>query len=145
MKYEIIALVLIFLILIPVTIIDIKIKKIPDIFTYPGIVAFVVIKSIMKIQPFYEIGLLVLLGFLPFFFIWLFTRGKLGLGDAKLSAFLSLALGVEGWLGMVFFSSVSGLVFAVVMLISKKMDKNTQIPFAPFMCLGTIISMIVLN
>ncbi len=145
MKYEIIALVLIFLILIPVTIIDIKIKKIPDIFTYSGIVAFVLIKSIMKIQPIYEIGLLILLGFLPFFLIWVFTRGKLGLGDAKLSAFLSLALGVEGWLGMVFFSSVSGLVFAVVMLISKKMDKNTQIPFAPFMCLGTIISMVVIH
>lgn len=144
MKTETVTIIVIFLVLIPVTIIDLKEKRIPDIFTYSGIILLLLIKTVMKVQPVYQSSLLIISGFIPFFLIWLITKGKLGLGDAKLSAFLSLALGIRGWLAMIFISSLAGIFFAVIMLVFKKMDRKTRIPYAPFMSFGALVALFII-
>jgi len=138
MKNEVISIIFLLLILIPVTIIDIKTKRIPDVLTYSGIILIFFIKTFIESQAVFLSLILIGSGFIPFFLIWYFTKGKLGLGDAKLSAFLALVLGLRGWFLMLFLSSSIALIFAVTMLICKRMDKQARIPYAPFLSIGAI-------
>ena len=78
----------------------------------------------------------------PFAFFWLISSGRwMGLGDAK------LAIGI-GWL-LGFYGAVSGVVVAFwvgaiaglfLVFISKKYGMKSEIPFAPYLVLGTLIA-----
>ena len=84
---------------------------------------------------------------LPFFFIWLFSRGQwMGLGDPK------LILGIGWFLGPIFGLSAVILAFwmgalygLVLIVLSKfswhglKIDGKTEVPFAPFLILGFLL------
>ena len=48
------------------------------------------------------------------------SKGKIGLGDAKLSAVMGLFLGIEGWLIAMFMASFFGLVAGAILLIKKQ-------------------------
>ena len=144
MKQETLNLLLLILVTVPVTIIDLRYKKIPDVITYPGIILLLIIKTAVYRVPIYSSVILLVAGFVPFFLIWYFTKGKMGLGDAKLSAFLCLVLGLEGWFLMVFISSSTALIFALYMLWRKKIDRNARIPYGPFLSLGAVVSAFIL-
>ena len=60
------------------------------------------------------------------------------MGDAKLSALLSLVLGLKGWVLALLIASFTGLLFGILMIKSGKMKKNERIPFAPFLSVGSI-------
>ena len=69
----------------------------------------------------------------------------MGLGDAK---FLS-ALGFWfGWFSLPFiliFSSIIALSFSIPSLIKKTKTMSTQIPFGPYLILGCLLYLILLN
>ncbi len=77
---------------------------------------------------------------LPFALMWLISKGTwMGLGDAK------LVLGLGWFLGMAGILSTAALAFWLGALISlfliivrKKYGLKSEIPFAPFLVLGTI-------
>lgn len=86
----------------------------------------------------------------PFVLIWLFSKGKLiGLGDPKLMVGIGLLLGVSAGFSAVIFSFWAGAAYAVIIMIVNKISSkrlllgsNTRImkaevPFAPFLILGT--------
>jgi len=84
--------------------------------------------------------------FVGFSFIWLFfmfSKGRIGLGDAKLSAFISIIVGVWAWALAIFFASFSGLLFILVMIKLQKVTKEESIPFAPFLVFGGVISFLL--
>ena len=126
--------------LIPIVIHDIKNKKIPDIYVLPGYTCLLYIRFFI----FYNYSPLVIIdgiaGFLVIWLVWYFSHGKIGRGDAKLSSFIAISLGLSGWLVALFFASVTGLIVAVVLLFLKKINRKQGIPFAPFLALGSIIS-----
>ena len=121
---------------------DIKEKKIPDIFIFSGML---VILAARLLQGNFTSWCLVD-GVVGFSFIWLFvffSKGRIGLGDAKLSAFISIIVGVWAWAFTIFFASLSGLLFILVMIKLQKMTKKESIPFAPFLILGGVISFLL--
>ncbi|MBN2658730.1 MAG: prepilin peptidase [Spirochaetales bacterium] len=128
---------------IPVSIIDWKTHRIPDLIIYPSIFAILILRFLFFQSPIYETINLLILGFLPFYFIRFFTKGKMGLGDAKYSAFLALFLGYENWFKMIFISSSTAVIFAVIGLKLGKLEKQSRIPFGPFLSLGAIISFFI--
>jgi prepilin signal peptidase PulO-like enzyme (type II secretory pathway) len=132
---------LLILLLLTISIIDIRTKRIPDYLIYSGIVFFLSYNILIKKQSILILFTLIFTGFIPFFLIWYFTKGKLGLGDAKFSAFLALALGLRSWFVMVFASSFTALIFALYMLKVKKITGDTKIPYGPFLSLGALISL----
>lgn len=130
----------ILLLSLPISIIDIKEHRIPDIITLPGILLAFLWRLYFWEESITESLFLLLTGFLPFYSIHFFSRGKLGLGDVKLSTLLALILGFEKWFLMVFFSSFAAVVFALAGLKLGKLERNSRIPFGPFLCGGAILA-----
>jgi prepilin signal peptidase PulO-like enzyme (type II secretory pathway) len=123
---------------VPITLTDIREYRIPDALSLGGIAAFVVLRLLAwtGAGTLWEPLVSCVLGFGSFFLIRLATGGKLGLGDAKLSALVAVAAGAQGWLAAVFIASVSGLLCAAVMVGALGFDRKARIAFAPFLCLG---------
>ena len=66
--------------------------------------------------------------------LFYFVRGEVGLGggDIKLYGVLGLYLGPLGILQNIFLSSILGSVVTLLLILSKKIDRSTPIPFGPF-------------
>ncbi len=79
---------------------------------------------------------------LPFGLIWLLSKGTwMGLGDAKLALGLGWLLGLSRVLSGVVLAFWSGAIVGVFLIIfSKKHGMKSEIPFAPFLVLGTILA-----
>lgn len=73
-----------------------------------------------------------------FFLLILVSQGKwMGFGDVKLAAFMALILGWPNILAALFFSFISGSVISLFLLEFKGKQMKDQIPFGPFLILGT--------
>jgi len=131
--------------LIPIVIYDIKEKKIPDIFVFLG--AGILLLKRLIIDTAYIPAILIdtAAAFIIIAAIWFFTKGKIGLGDAKLSAFIAMAIGLFGWFVALFVASLSGLLFALASIKLKKAGFRDPLPFAPFLGFGCVVSILVKN
>lgn len=69
------------------------------------------------------------------------TRGGLGLGDVKLAAGLGLYCGVAGLaavLAAAVLAVLLGGVVAVVLVLARRADRHTALPFGPAMVAGAL-------
>lgn len=69
------------------------------------------------------------------------SRGGIGMGDIKLFAVLSFAFGFRFVMGAVLYSSLTAALVGGVLLLLKKADKKSRLPFAPFILTGTVLTM----
>ena len=67
----------------------------------------------------------------------------MGLGDAKLMVGIGLLLGWQSIPIILFLASILGLIFVIPSLIKKTKKLTTQIPFGPFIILGSIIFFLI--
>lgn len=78
--------------------------------------------------------------FLIFFALWFFSSGKaMGFGDVKLVILLGLLLGWPQILPAMFISFSVGALVGIVAIILKRKKMKSQIPFGPFLVLGSFI------
>jgi leader peptidase (prepilin peptidase) / N-methyltransferase len=76
-----------------------------------------------------------------FFFIWFFSKGKwLGFGDVKLVVFMGLFLGFPDIFTALFLASLIGAIIGIGLVALKKRKMDSEVPFGPFLVLGTLIS-----
>ena len=132
--------------------IDLKHFIIPDILTFPMmLIGF--LKSfdpnLNDIFPNYINSLIG--GFLGYLIIWsiIFLYKKvrkkegMGLGDAKLLAVVGFWF---GWISIpfvIFISSVLALIIVIPDLIRKSKELSSQIPFGPYIIIGTVVFIIL--
>lgn len=64
------------------------------------------------------------------------SRGGLGLGDVKMAAALGLWLGGADIMLCLLLAAVAGLIYGGLMLAARRMERNTPLPFGPFLALG---------
>ncbi len=110
---------------------------------YVGIVSTTLVKTLyFYLEYGYEEALLMVLSviglLLLFGYISKFTRGKVGDGDFDLTVLIYVICGGIGALYSIFFASFIGCAIFIPKMIMGKFDKDTPIPFAPLMLLGTI-------
>jgi prepilin signal peptidase PulO-like enzyme (type II secretory pathway) len=75
--------------------------------------------------------------------LWLISRGAwMGFGDAKLAISLGLFLGYPGILFGIVFAFWSGALFGIAMMVAGRYGRKTEVPFAPFLALGTLLAFI---
>ena len=70
-------------------------------------------------------------------------HGSLGFGDMKLMAVMGLLLGLDGIIGAMLTSMFITFFAAIYLMISKRKSKTDVIPFAPFLAIGTCISVFI--
>lgn len=133
--------------LIVIAVYDIKHKIIPDILSFIiGVLGFLGLflfdhgslsvhaPSLMDFMAGFVMSL-------PFALLWLLSRGRwMGLGDGKLLVGLGFLLGMLGILSAVIFAFwTGGLIGIILLAFSKKYGRKSEVPFAPFLILGTFL------
>ena len=128
---------------IPITVFDLRELRIPDALSLGGIAVLAACKTMLFHAPVLEMLACVTLGFGVFWVIRRVTGGKLGLGDAKYSAFIALSIGLYGWFMTLFVASITGLACALILIATAHARKGTRIPFAPFLTLGALVTVVM--
>lgn len=133
------------LILIPVSIIDIKHYIIPDSITLGGLVIAVLLSFFPGFLSPVEalIGLLTGGGILYSIGIigeLIFKKEAMGGGDIKLMAFIGALWGWKVAATAIVLGAFCGAFIGIFLMIIKKANKENMIPFGPFLALGTILS-----
>lgn len=141
---------LIFQVLMLIMVYDLRHKIIPDEFIL-AFIALAIIFASLDNQILHN-TLAAILVPIPFALIWLFSKGTLmGLGDSKFMIGMGFLLGVEKSISAIFISFWAGaLIVGIYYLLNslpqfkliqsgKKLTMKTEIPFAPFLVIGTII------
>jgi len=138
-------------ILIVITLIDYRHMIIPNGLVIAGLVvgAAQLAASIFT-QGIFENWLTYLIGFfaggLPLFIIaafcvYVLKKDAIGGGDIKLMAMAGLILGWKLIIPAYFIGIVGGAIISVVLLGTGKKKRGDEIPFGPFLCFGTAVSM----
>lgn len=141
----------IFSILIVITVYDIRHKIIPDsmVFLFAGLsLLFMLVTQWGNLVWFEVLAGLILAT--PFAILWLISQGRwIGFGDAKLALGIGWFLGLIDGLSAIIISFWIGSVFGIFLILLSKLqslsfiNKNftikSEIPFAPFLILGTIL------
>ena len=137
-----------FSLLMVITVYDIKHKVIPDslslifgIFSFVGIFFFLNSNFYIHYPNFIQYLSGPILA-LPFALLWFVSKGKwMGFGDAKLAVGLGWMLGLSLGLSALVLSFWIGALMGILLLIfSKHYGIKSQLPFAPFLALGTLIA-----
>lgn len=126
---------------------DLRWFILPDKLTYP-LIAIGLIDGIIRIvwvnPSAHPVGLLELAyGLLPiaglYGFLFFVSKGQwVGLGDAKLGAFIGLVLGWQGALLVLILANFLGLLVILPGLLMQKITRSTRVPFGPFLIVAFI-------
>lgn len=142
---------LIISVLVSISVYDYFHQIIPDSFVIT-LIGIGVLKALVNVlangQPaslFLEVLVGALVLFLPFYILWAVSKGKwIGLGDGKLAFAMGMILPFAYAVSAVVLAFWVGALFGIVYLYINKMKNggsNHQIPFGPFLVLGTLIVM----
>jgi prepilin signal peptidase PulO-like enzyme (type II secretory pathway) len=124
------------------TVFDLKYMILPDFSTVILIIVAIIGIIIGRPQESpvqFILSAILASGFL--LFLNLITKGKgMGMGDVKLAIFMGLFLGFPKTIIAFYAAFIIGAIIGILLMIFKKAKKKTQIPFGPFLILGTFIS-----
>lgn len=73
-----------------------------------------------------------------FFLLAIISKGSFGGGDIKLIFALGLLLGTENLLNVVLIGTIFGGISALIMIITKKKDRNSYFAYGPYFSLTAI-------
>jgi len=78
--------------------------------------------------------------------VWIIAKKPgFGLGDTKLMAMAGLFLGWQGMPAAYFIAFVSGGLYGIALLITKKAERGDYIAFGPFLCLGILSAIFIIS
>ncbi len=132
------------IVLVPITLIDLSYRIIPNKITLPAAVAAIAIGLVTNPSgvPEQLIAGAAAGGFLLIFAL-AYPRG-MGMGDVKLAAVLGLYLGAEVAVAMlvaVLSATIVGIVIMARVGVAK--GRKTKVPFGPFLALGGVTALLI--
>ena len=128
--------------LIIIFVYDLKHYLIPDKVLFPAIIIAFVYNLIFNfnLMPSLLLAVVIASGF--FLTIFLISGGKwMGFGDVKLAILMGLLLGVPNILAALFLAFFFGAIIGVILMIFQKKSLRSEIPFGPFLIVGTFVAM----
>lgn len=132
---------------VSLALIDLDTSTLPNRIVIPSLIAFVFLLSASALlDGDLESLLRAIMGGAGLFAFYLLlavvSRGGMGMGDVKLAALLGFATGWVGWSALVvgtFAAFVLGALFALGLLIARRADRKSGVPFGPWMIGGAWI------
>jgi leader peptidase (prepilin peptidase)/N-methyltransferase len=132
---------LIFALLVIVFVYDFKHYLIPDKVTYLAIVLASIFSSLFGHYQLSNYLLSAIGIFIIFYLIVILSKETwMGMGDAKLVFLMGILLGWPNVLLSLFLAAFLGSLVGVLMITLKKKKMKSQVPFGPFLVIGTLIS-----
>jgi prepilin signal peptidase PulO-like enzyme (type II secretory pathway) len=122
---------------------DVLAFRVPNVITYPAILAAIVIGMTMSdvsIGGMWAGGLVTGGTFLA---MSIATRGGMGMGDVKLAFFVGFALGLSLGVVSMLITAIGGGVIAVLLMVTRLRSRRDPIPYAPFISLGAVYVMLM--
>lgn len=119
---------------------DLKYMVLPDFSTVVLIVttALIFLTGVIR-EPLQNLAMGITVS-LFFLFLYLVTKGKgMGLGDVKLVFFIGLFLGWKSTMVALYTAFIVGAIIGIILMILNKAKRKTEVPFGPFLILGTFI------
>ena len=119
------------------SVLDIKTREIPD-----WISVFIALFAVINFRPENLWGLVAA----AIFFVTALVTGKIGGGDVKLIAALSLVCGLWGSFALLLFAQIAMLVFYAGNYFFCKLNGKTadkSLPFVPFIFIGYLCSALI--
>jgi len=133
-------------VLVPVTLIDLEHRIIPNRITLPAAVAAIVAGAILDVD-FLPEQLIAGVAAGGFFFLAAFAYPRgMGMGDVKLAGVLGLYLG-RAVASAILIALVAGIVVGVAIIAAKgaREGRRTAVPFGPFLALGGVVALFAGN
>ena len=81
-------------------------------------------------------------GFAIFLLIALAKPGGMGMGDVKLAGLIGLVIGFPGVLLALFMGIMVGGVGALALLLSRRAQRGSYLPYAPFLVTGALVALL---
>jgi leader peptidase (prepilin peptidase)/N-methyltransferase len=130
--------------LVPITLIDLDRRLIPNKLTLPLAVASLIAVLVIEPSDIVEYVAGGVGGFLFFFLAALAYPRGMGMGDVKLAGAMGLALG-RAIAPAVLFALLGGVVVGALIIARKgaREGRKTAVPFGPFLALGGVIALFV--
>ncbi|MFJ2056472.1 prepilin peptidase [Streptomyces sp. NPDC087908] len=131
--------------------VDARVGRLPDVLTLPLAAAVPLLLGLAALLPYAMgswihsvLGALVLGG--AYRLLHEINRDGFGLGDAKLAMPLGAALGWYGW-DVLFFGAFAGFllgsVYGIGLMVLRRADRSSAIPFGPFMLAGGLLGLLL--
>ncbi len=80
------------------------------------------------------------IAFITFLFVYFVSGKKLGMGDCKYTAIIAIFFGYLFWLQSIVYCSILALLISGILIIFKKINRNTKLPFMPFLVSGWLLN-----
>ncbi|GAA4540498.1 prepilin peptidase [Streptomyces collinus] len=133
------------------TVVDFRVRRLPDPLTLPFAGAALVLLGLTALVPEHAghwttavLGSLALGG--GYFVLFLINPAGMGFGDVKLALGAGAALGWYGWptvmLGT-FVGFLLGALYGAALVITRRADRKSAIPFGPFLITGALLGLLV--
>ena len=133
------ALICLFLELIAV--IDFKYRLVLNVLIFPAIALTLLINSLTPGSNPLAMVIGGAFGFSIFAAASFVRPGELGAGDIKLATWLGLFFGFPDALWALMVGILTGGIIAVILLASRRGTRKSQMPYAPFLCLGALVAL----
>ena len=124
-----------------IALIDLRYRLVPNILIFPAAFALLLGGLIFLRIDLPTTLLGGLIGITLFALVaWLMPKG-LGGGDVKLAALIGLFFGFPGVLWALLLGVLLGGIGAISLIAAQRGGRQTQVPYAPFLCLGAMIAL----
>lgn len=134
---------------VALALIDLDVKRLPDMLTLPSYVVGFVLLGLASLDDGPAL-LRAVLGaaamFALYFALCFAYPAGMGFGDVKLSGVLGLYtawLGWQAWAAGLLLGFLFGGVFGIGLVLARKGGRKTAVPFGPFMLLGALVAILV--
>ncbi len=136
---------------IALSLIDIDVKRLPDAIVLPSYLVLLVLLGIASLVegdwwPFVRALIGMVAGFGFYFLLAFIYPAGMGFGDVKLAGVLGMVLAWYGWAELLvggFAGFLLGGVIGILLILSRRGDRKTMIPFGPYMMLGTWLAIVL--
>ncbi|MEU0200274.1 MULTISPECIES: prepilin peptidase [unclassified Streptomyces] len=132
------------------TVVDFRVRRLPDPLTLPFAAAALALLGLTALVPEHAgewttalLGCLALGG--GYLVLFLINPAGMGFGDVKLALGAGAVLGWYGWptvlLGT-FAGFLLGALYGAALVLARRADRRTAIPFGPFLITGTLLGLL---
>ncbi len=125
-----------------IAIIDLKYRLVLNVLVYPATALALLLHSLPPGRDTLTALVGGAVGLSPFLLAALLKPDGMGGGDVKLAALIGLWVGFPHVLWALTLGILAGAVTTLGLLLTRRWNLTSHIPYAPFLCLGTVLSLL---